>query len=184
MSLALLTMLPTSGARNVWGYQFLTIASIEKYNPDNLILRIGDNKTHSHVAERLAHLPPTLWPNAIHPAAVIAPSVELGYGVTIAADVIINLDTIIEDHVIINMGAMVDHDCTIANDAHIASSATLTGGITIGAGTLIGAATSFVPYRSVGSWSVIGTGSVVTKNIPDNVIAKGVPARWEASEEG
>lgn len=49
--------------------------------------------------------------------------------------------------------------------------------ITIGDNVWIGANSSIVPGGCVGNNTVIGAGSVVTKNIPDNVVAAGVPCR-------
>ncbi|RHE88532.1 acetyltransferase, partial [Bacteroides intestinalis] len=42
-----------------------------------------------------------------------------------------------------------------------------------GEGSWIGAGTTIIPGVKVGKWSVIGAGSVVTKDIPDNVLAVG-----------
>ena len=49
--------------------------------------------------------------------------------------------------------------------------------ITIGSHVWIGANVSILPGVTVGSNVVIGAGSVVTKDIPDNVIAVGDPCR-------
>lgn len=183
--------LPVAGfvddATILWGHNrlglpvFGGVASWTQFGPADLVLGIGDNHARRKVAIQFNTEADVKWVNAIHPTAVIAPSVKLGVGVVIAAGAIINPDTIIGDHVVINTGATIDHDCVIHDYAHVAPGANLTGGITIGEGTLVGAAVSFVPYRTVGSWTVIGTGAVVTKDIPDCVIAKGIPARWKTT---
>ena len=51
------------------------------------------------------------------------------------------------------------------------------GGITIGDNVFIGARSIVLPNVSIGANSVIGAGSVVTKSIPENVVASGVPAK-------
>lgn len=49
--------------------------------------------------------------------------------------------------------------------------------ITVGSNVWIGAGVQVCPGVNIGSNVVIGAGSVVTKNIPDNVIAVGNPCR-------
>lgn len=49
--------------------------------------------------------------------------------------------------------------------------------ITIGSDAWIGGGTIICPGVAIGNRSVIGAGSVVTKNIPDNVFAAGNPCR-------
>ena len=49
--------------------------------------------------------------------------------------------------------------------------------IHIGSGCWIGAGAIILPGVAIGDNSVIGAGSVVTKNIPANVVAIGVPCR-------
>ena len=51
------------------------------------------------------------------------------------------------------------------------------GGITIGPGVWIGAQASLLGGITIGRDSIIGTGAVVTKSIPERSIAVGVPAR-------
>ena len=49
--------------------------------------------------------------------------------------------------------------------------------VSIGNNVFIGAGTIVLPGVSIGNNVVIGAGSVVTRNIPDNVVALGNPAR-------
>ena len=49
--------------------------------------------------------------------------------------------------------------------------------ITVGDNVWIGANVSVLPGVSIGSNTIIGAGSVVNKDIPDGVIAAGVPCR-------
>lgn len=41
----------------------------------------------------------------------------------------------------------------------------------------LGVGASVVPYRKIGNWSVVGAGTVVLEDIPDQVQAFGVPAK-------
>lgn len=53
-------------------------------------------------------------------------------------------------------------------------------GVTIGSNCWIGAGSAVAPGVSIGNNSVIGAGSVVTKDVPENEIWLGVPARFHA----
>jgi bifunctional UDP-N-acetylglucosamine pyrophosphorylase/glucosamine-1-phosphate N-acetyltransferase len=48
---------------------------------------------------------------------------------------------------------------------------------TIGAGAFLGSGTMLVAPVSVGRGAVVGAGSVVTRDVPDETLAYGVPAR-------
>jgi len=47
----------------------------------------------------------------------------------------------------------------------------------VGEGALLGAGSIVLPGVNIGKWCVIGAGSVVTKDIPDDVVTVGIPAR-------
>ena len=49
--------------------------------------------------------------------------------------------------------------------------------VSIGSHSLIGVGANISPYISIGKNVIVGTGSAVIKNLPDNIIAAGVPAQ-------
>ncbi len=51
------------------------------------------------------------------------------------------------------------------------------GKITVGNNVFIGSNVIILPGVTIGNNTVIGSGSIVSKDIPDNVVAVGVPAR-------
>ena len=51
------------------------------------------------------------------------------------------------------------------------------GSIRVGDGTFIGAGSTIMPGVTIGRHAVIGAGSVVTKDVPDETVWAGVPAR-------
>ena len=53
----------------------------------------------------------------------------------------------------------------------------LTGKIVVGDNTYIGTRTVILPGITIGKNCIIGAGSIVSKDIPDNSIAVGVPAK-------
>jgi len=115
--------------------------------------------------------------NAIHPASVLASSIQLGQGIAIMAGSIINSDTQIGDNVIINTGAIVEHDCNIAAHAHISPGAVLCGGVRVGVGAHVGAGATVRQGITIGDNALVGAGAVVVKDVPARTTVVGVPAR-------
>jgi sugar O-acyltransferase (sialic acid O-acetyltransferase NeuD family) len=168
----------------MWGTSVLglpvlgAIDTYPDYRPGGLVLGIGANRVRKAIAERLGQTADVPWSTAIHPGATVASSVRIGSGVVIVAGAVVNVDSVLGDHVIVNTAATVDHDCVIGSYAHLAPGTNLAGGVAIGDGTLVGVGAAVIPLVSIGRWTTIGAGAVVTEDIPDDVTAKGIPARW------
>lgn len=139
-----------------------------------LIISIGNNMIRRQIAESLSDI---LFAKAIHPCAIISPSVKIGDGSVVMAGVIINADAEIGKHCIINTGATVDHDCKIADYVHISPNATLCGNVKVGECTHIGAGSVIIQGITIGKNVIIGAGSVIIRDIPDNCTVVGNPGR-------
>ena len=116
-------------------------------------------------------------PVAVHPRATVADDVTIGPGTVIAAGAVVNPVTRIGSSVIINTSASVDHECVIGDAAHIGPGAHLAGRVVVGQAAQIGIGATVIDRIHIGSGAIVGAGAVVVKDIPDHVVAYGVPAR-------
>ncbi len=152
------------------------LAEIGSFSHDAVFVAIGDNATRARLFVHLVSEGEDIV-NVVHPNAVLAPSVQLGRGILVCASAVVNTGTAIADNSVVNTGATVDHHCTIGAHCHIAPGVHLGGNVKIGEGSFLGIGTVVIPGRRIGEWSIVGAGSVVTRDIPSNVTAVGLPAR-------
>ena len=113
----------------------------------------------------------------VHPSAIIASDAEIGAGSFLAAGTIVNAAARVSENVIVNTRASIDHECQIHDGVHVGPGATLGGGVVVGNETWLGIGTQVSQLVRIGARSIVGAGSVVVREIPDNVVAYGVPAR-------
>lgn len=116
-------------------------------------------------------------PTLTHPSATILRGAIVGKNCQLLAHSVVGANSCVGDACIINTKASVDHECIISDGVHIAPGATLCGNVTVGAFSFIAAGAVVLPKITIGANTIIGAGSVVTKDIPDNVIVFGNPAR-------
>jgi len=113
----------------------------------------------------------------IHPTAIISPDATIAPGSFVAPAAVVNTGSRIGENVIINTCASVDHDCDIKAGSHICPGVHLGGHVVVGQGTWVGIGAAVRDHIVIGKGSVIGAGAVVIDDIPDGVVAYGVPAR-------
>ena len=113
----------------------------------------------------------------VHPEAFLGSNVRVGEGVTIAPRVTIAPNTVLEDFVFVNRMVSIGHDARIGKYSRLGPGAVLAAFCRIGEKTSVNMGALIVDRVRVGSGSVIGAGSLVTADIPDNVVAYGSPAR-------
>jgi len=114
---------------------------------------------------------------AIHPGAIASSSARIGNGSQLLAGSILGPDSSLGRGVIVNTRASVDHECQISDGVHLAPGVTLCGLVRIGRAAFIGAGAVVLPRIRIGAGSVVGAGALVTRDIPDNVVAYGQPAK-------
>jgi len=142
----------------------------------DLLVGFGDCRARLKVAELLLARGFRLTV-AIHPQATIAPGVPVGAGTAIMAGAVVNAGSQIGENVIINTCASVDHECIIEKGAHICPGVHLAGKVVVGQATWIGIGATVIDKVRIGEHALIGAGAVVVNDIPDGVVAYGVPAR-------
>ena len=115
--------------------------------------------------------------NVIHSNSYVSKSAKLGTGNFIKADAIIETNTTIGDCCIIDNGSTIPHDNQIGNGCHIAPGVNMGSSVVIGDLSVIGIGASISTNVKIGKNCIISVGSAVTKDIPDNSIVEGVPAK-------
>ncbi|MGQ9574466.1 MAG: acetyltransferase [Thermoguttaceae bacterium] len=136
------------------------------------VIAVGDNAARRRIAQRW----PLEWITAVHPRAFVDRTARLGPGTVVLAGAVIQPDARIGQHVIVNTAASIDHDCLIGDYAHVAPGVHLAGGVTIEEGVLMGIGSVAIPGVTIGSGTTVGAGAAVVGNLPQRVVAVGVPA--------
>lgn len=114
----------------------------------------------------------------ITPSFILEPYVNLGIGLQIHNHAIVNSYTQIGDYCILNTKSLVEHDCVIGQGVEIGPGAIVCGNVNIGEYTWVGAGAVIKDHITIGKNCIIGAGAVVTKNISDNQIVVGNPAKF------
>ncbi|MGH6826399.1 acetyltransferase [Methyloceanibacter sp.] len=112
-----------------------------------------------------------------HPMARISRSASVGEGSILNVSAIIAAHTRLGRHVIVSRAALVGHHTAIGDFVTIGPGANIAGCCSIGQATYIGMGAIIIDHLNIGSHSVIAAGAVVTRDVPDNVMVFGVPAR-------
>ena len=103
---------------------------------------------------------------------------SIGKGLIAMPKSYVNRGVNMGEYCVLNTGATIDHECKIGDGAHIMGGSYLAGRVTIGNFSSIGATATVLPDIKVGSNSSVGAGSVVTKNVPNNTVVIGNPAKF------
>ena len=121
---------------------------------------------------------------------VILPGAVIGDNCNINAHCFVENDVSIGDRVTVKCGVFIWDGITIGDDVHLGPNVTFTNDIyprskhefnvtrtIIEKGASVGANATIIAGLTVGEYALIGAGSVVTRNVPNNTLWMGNPAR-------
>lgn len=120
----------------------------------------------------------------IHPSALINSTAKIGRGCIIHPRVTIGNDVKINDFVVIAVASTIGPYAFIDNYAMITSHVLVLSDVKIGQSVFIGSMTCIVEGVAVGSDSRVGVGSVVGRDVKDNMFVMGNPARQLGTNGG
>ena len=140
------------------------------------VIGIGNNSLRTSISKFLRSNSCKII-NVINCNSSISNNIILGSGIFIARNATINALCNIGNDVIINTSATIDHECVIDSGSHIGPGAVLLGNVKIKKKSFIGANTVIREGLTIGENVVVGAGSVVLKNVENNKLIYGNPAK-------
>lgn len=152
-------------------------ALIDQYGIQAGVIAVGENWARSQFIARIERISPAMpFVTAVHPSAQIGRDVNIGHGTVIMAGAVVNSGSEIGPFSIVNTKASLDHDGRMGAFTSLAPGVTVGGNVEIGDFSAICLGASVIQRVRIGSHSVIGAGALVIEDVPDRVVAFGVPA--------
>jgi sugar O-acyltransferase (sialic acid O-acetyltransferase NeuD family) len=143
----------------------------------SVVLGIGDPVVKSKI---VASLNTNLlnFPSIIHPSVLISDDeVTIGDGCVICAGTIITCNIKIGNFVTLNLMCTVGHDTTINDFSSFMPSVNISGEVLIDAKVYVGTGAKIINQLTIGKNTIVGAGAVVSRSLPDNCTAVGIPAK-------
>ncbi len=145
----------------------------------SFLLTMGDNKIRTEISDHIIRLGGSV-PTLVHPNTVISAFAKISeVGVYISpftyvqADSTIGCNTVLLSHVNISHTTNIGNSCFIAGGATIGAYTEMEDFVFVGQGALSISAKA----KCIGHHAFIGARSLLTRDVPPNVVVAGSPAR-------
>ncbi len=114
----------------------------------------------------------------VHPSVLIGnDQVLIGKGTIICAGNIITCNILIKDYVTLNLACTIGHDTILENFVSLMPAVNVSGEVVLEEAVYVGTGAKIINQVLVGKNTTIGAGAVVSKSIPENCTAVGIPAK-------
>ena len=147
-------------------------------NIDNrYVLGVGNPKARYMLSKKMDSIGGILCSVITKSAEIGSYNVILGDGINIMSGTIITNDIVIGDGTLINLNCTIGHDSLIGKFCELSPGVHISGHVIVGDFSSLSTGSVVIPGITIGRNCIIGAGSVVNKDIPDNSVAVGVPAK-------
>jgi sugar O-acyltransferase (sialic acid O-acetyltransferase NeuD family) len=151
-----------------------TTYSIQEH--DRFVISAGIPAVRHTLAERLASRG-AQFITLIHPNAYVSPTARIGTGCIVSPFASVGSNAQLDDHILLVMYASVAHDCRIGSYCSLSPYAAAAGGVIVGSKVFFGSYAMVTPTKRIGQESKIAAGAVVYRDVPEQSLATGNPAK-------
>ncbi|WP_299099005.1 NeuD/PglB/VioB family sugar acetyltransferase [uncultured Winogradskyella sp.] len=150
----------------------------KQYNFNAGLVGLGDNYLREKVvSEILEQSEDFKFINAISKFAYISPTAKMGVGNVIMPGVVINSEANMSNHCVINTNSSLEHNCTMADFSSLSAGVTTGGYFNLGRYSAIALGVTILDRTSIGENVVVGSGSLVVKDLESHGLYYGSPAK-------
>lgn len=113
----------------------------------------------------------------VHPSATLGADVVLAPGAVLAAGARVTTNVRLGRHTHLNVSSVVSHDCRLGDYVTLSPGSLVNGSVTLHDEVMLGTGAVVTPGRTIGRRTWVGAGAVVVDDLPEDCVARGVPAR-------
>lgn len=151
---------------------------LKEYHGNVAVCIVSNPKIKMKIIDNIKKNSKIIFPIIISSLSIVSPFAEFGEGCIISLPHnFISPNVKFGNHVFVNSGTRIGHDSVIGDFTTIYSGIDIGGSVSIGPCCVIGSGVTILPKVKIGAGSIIGGGSLVTKDMPADVVAAGIPAK-------
>ena len=141
-----------------------------------VVIAHGKNELKRELAVELARRGFRFF-SAVHERASVSQNASIAEGCIVNAGAVLLPNAELRAHVIVHSGAVIEHDCVLSERCNVAPGVHLAGRVRVGPDAYVYTGASVIPGVTIGARAVVGAGSVVLRDVPDDAVVAGNPAR-------
>lgn len=154
------------------------ISEWNKYKDCQFVIAVGAPRIRKKILKIMQAGGEPEFATLIDPSAILNTDlVRVGIGSIICAGTVCTVDIIIGQHVVVNLSCTIGHDTVIDDFVTIAPMVAVSGNVRLSMLVEVGTGSCIRQGLTLESGSMLGMGSVLTKNIKENLVFFGNPAK-------
>ena len=165
--------------KSLMGYEIIgDVMDLVRIHDFNFAIAVGDNASRQRTYIKLIeeygsmHFPPL-----IHQSAEVCFYSQVGNGTVVMPHAIIGPNSKVGMFCLINTQASIDHNCVMSDFSSLAPAASTGGRVQLGLRSAICIGAKIKHNINIGKDSIVGANSYLNKDLADNQVAYGTPAR-------
>lgn len=142
-----------------------------------VIIGIGHSDVRKMIYQKISQNNNLYFPVVTAWGIICPENIKIGQGSVVCFNVIITVNNKIGEFALISNNSTVAHDANLGDFVTLYPCVNISGNVNIGDCCEIGVGSKIIQGLNIGKNTIIGAGSVVVKDIPEDCVAVGVPAK-------